>query len=408
MAYYRRGQKHDVSAAPLSRDSFGQVPSVYTVPNYNRMIADHARVEAYSRALQQAVRPDSVVVDIGTGTGIMTLLACRFGARRVFAIEPDDVIQVAREVIRANGYADRVEFFQQPSASVTPPERADVVVSDLRGILPLYQLHLPTIVDARKRLLKPGGVLIPHSDTLWAALAEVPDVYADHVAVQVPDSYQFDFGPARRRACNDLLKARVSPEQLLADPQRWATLDYLSLESPHVSAELHWKARRGGTAHGVVLWFDTVLGPGAEFSNSPATPELVYGRALLPFEHPVLLETSDAISLGLHANLVKNDYLWRWNLHVTDGTNARVKANFTQSSFYAAPLSPAQLRKQSADFVPELNADAQVDILILTHFREGKSLVQIARCLVEAFPGRFHSEADALTHVAELSLKYSR
>lgn len=381
---------------------------MYTVPNYNRMIADHARVDAYARALRQTVRPDSVVVDIGVGTGIMTLLACRAGARRVFAIEPDDVIQVAREVIRANGYADRVEFFQQPSAIVALPERAEVVVSDLRGILPFFQLHLPTIVDARKRFLKPGGALIPQSDTVWAAVAEVPDVYADHVAVQVPDGYEFDFGPARRRACNDLLKARVSPEQLLVEPQRWATLDYSRLESSNASAELRWKARRSGIAHGVVLWFDTVLVAGVEFSNSPATPELVYGKALLPFERPVSLETGDAISLALHANLVKNDYLWRWNLRVTDAAGARIKAEFAQSSFFAAPLSPAQLRKQAADFVPALNADAQVDILILTHFRDGKSLGQIARGLVETFPGRFRSEADALAHVAELSLKYSR
>lgn len=381
---------------------------MYTVPNYNRMIADRPRVEAYARAIRQAVRPDSVVVDIGAGTGIMTLLACRAGARRVFAIEPDDVIQVAREVIRANGCADRVEFFQQQSASVALPERADVIVSDLRGILPLFQLHLPTIVDARKRFLKPGGVLIPQSDTLWAAVAEVPNAYAEQVAVHATDGDRFDFGPARQRACNNLLKVRVSPEQLLVDPQCWATLDYSRLESPNASAELHWKATRTGTAHGVALWFDVVLGPGAEFSNSPASPELIYGKAFLPFEQPVSLEAGDVLSLALHANLVKSDYLWRWNLRVTDSAGVQVKANFMQSSFFAAPLSPAQLRKQAADFVPAPNPDAAVDFLVLTHFRDGKSLGQIARCLVDAFPGRFNSEMDALTHVAELSLKYSR
>jgi len=382
---------------------------VYTVPNYNRMLADRVRVEAYANALRRTVRPDSMVVDIGAGTGILTLLACRFGARRVFTIETDDVIQVAREVIRANGYTDRVEFFQQPSTSVTLPESADVVVSDLHGVLPLFQSHLPAIVDARRRLLKPGGVLIPSLETMWAAVAEVPDVYSNQVAAQVPDGLQFDFGPARRLACNDLLKARVSPEQLLVDPQCWATLDYSSLESPHLSAHLRWIAKRDGTAHGIVLWFDTILVPGVEFSNSPAAPELVYGRALLPLEQPVSLMEGDGVSLTLHANFVKSDYLWRWNTCVTDGASpAKVKAEFVQSSFYAAPLSPAQLRKQSADHVPALLPEAEVDYFVLTQFRAGKPLGQIARCLVETFPGQFASEVDALTHVAELSLKYSR
>jgi hypothetical protein len=150
------------------------------------------------------------------------------------------------------------------------------------------------------------------------------------------------------------------------------------------------------------------LAPGAGFSNSPAAPELVYGKAFLPFEQPVPLVAGDVLSLALHANLVKSDYLWRWNLHVTDGSGTQSKASFRQSSFLGAPLSPAQLRKQAADFVPAPNPDAEVDLLVLTHFRDGKSLEQIARCLADAFPGRFSSEMDALTHVAELSLKYSR
>ena len=77
-------------------------PSSYTVADYGAMIVDPVRMDRYARALEQAVRPDAVVVDIGTGTGIFALLACRFGARRVYAIEPDDVIQVAREIAGAN------------------------------------------------------------------------------------------------------------------------------------------------------------------------------------------------------------------------------------------------------------------------------------------------------------------
>src|SRR5437870_11229737 len=76
---------------------------MYSVADYGIMIADRVRMEAYMQALRSAVRPGGVVVDIGTGTGIFALLACRFGARRVYAIEPNDAIQVAREIARANG-----------------------------------------------------------------------------------------------------------------------------------------------------------------------------------------------------------------------------------------------------------------------------------------------------------------
>jgi protein arginine N-methyltransferase 1 len=85
---------------------------MYSIADYGAMIADHGRMDAFVRALGRAVKPGAVVVDIGTGTGIFALLACRFGARRVYAIEPSDAIQVAREIAAANGCADRIEFIQ--------------------------------------------------------------------------------------------------------------------------------------------------------------------------------------------------------------------------------------------------------------------------------------------------------
>ena len=85
---------------------------MYSIHDYGDMIADRGRTDAYARALQARVTPESVVLDIGAASGILTLLACQAGARKVYAVEPDGIIQVAREVVAANGYADHVEFIQ--------------------------------------------------------------------------------------------------------------------------------------------------------------------------------------------------------------------------------------------------------------------------------------------------------
>src|SRR2546426_1700324 len=126
---------------------------MYSIIDYGAMVADRLRTDAYAQALRQAVRPGSVVLDIGTGVGIWALLACQFGARRVYAVEPDDVIQVAREIAAANGYTQRIEFIQNMSTQVTLPERVDVIVAEIHGVLPLFRQSAVSIADARRRLL---------------------------------------------------------------------------------------------------------------------------------------------------------------------------------------------------------------------------------------------------------------
>src|SRR6476619_5796689 len=116
---------------------------MYSIAGYGQMIADEVRMDAYCRALRGAINADSVVLDIGAGTGILSLLACRYGARRVYAVESSSAIAVAEEAARANGFANRIKCIQALSTELDLPEKADVIVSDLRGVLPLFQQHLP-------------------------------------------------------------------------------------------------------------------------------------------------------------------------------------------------------------------------------------------------------------------------
>lgn len=307
---------------------------MYSVAGYGRMIADRARVTAYTQALQRAIRPGCTVLDIGTGTGFFAMLACRLGAGKVYAIEPDEVIELAKVAARANGYADRIEFVQDFSTQVDLPEPADVVVSDLRTVLPWFQQHIPVIVDARERLLKPGGVLIAEKDTLFAAVVEMPEFYAANVGHQAQDTAGFDMSAARRFGANAWTKTRAMPEQLLTEPRQWAILDYRRITEIDVDAQIDWTADRSGIGHGFVAWFDTILMGEIGFSNAPGQKPLLYGNAFFPWQEPVSLAAGDAISVSLRANLVEDDYIWRWNTLVTAATGeGETKAEFSQTNF---------------------------------------------------------------------------
>src|SRR5215470_5214236 len=103
---------------------------MYSIAGYGKMISDEVRMRAYSAALERRVSADSVVVDIGAGTGILSLLACRYGARRVYAIEPSSAVFLAQQAVHANGYAGRIECIQALSTETSIPGKADLVVSD--------------------------------------------------------------------------------------------------------------------------------------------------------------------------------------------------------------------------------------------------------------------------------------
>ncbi|HEY0723304.1 MAG TPA: 50S ribosomal protein L11 methyltransferase [Pyrinomonadaceae bacterium] len=304
------------------------------------MLADRSRMDAYAEALRSAVKPDSVVMDLGCGPGVFALLACKLGARRVYAVEPENIVGLAGEAAAANGFSNRIEFFEKLSTEITLPEPATIIISDLRGVLPWFEQNVSSIIDARKRLLAPGGVLIPRRDILWAAIVEAAEQYEELIDPWC-NQFDLDLSAATRLVTNTWRKTRIKPEQLLTDPICWTTLDYYEVDSPDVHAEISWQAAREGTAHGMAVWFDSELAEGIRFSNHPAAPEMIYGNGFFPFSQPVAVSEGERINVRLAADLVNDGYVWRWD------TEVRGKASFKQSTFFGAPLSTSQLRKSA-------------------------------------------------------------
>jgi type I protein arginine methyltransferase len=381
----------------------------YSLAGYGEMIADRARTGAYIDALRAVIRPGAMVMDIGTGPGIMAVLACQLGAKRVYAIEPGEVIQVAREIATANHCADKIEFFEDRSKNVTIPVRADVIVSDLRGVLPLYSDHIPSIVDARRRFLAPGGILIGREDRVWAAVVEAPERYSKIVGPWACDLPGQDLSPARLRVVNDIYKIQVAPEQLLTSPNLWVALDYMCVESPDVEGELTWMVKRDGTGHGIVLWFDADLTVGVGFSNGPGSPVMIYRSMFLPWQEPVHLVAGQTVCVHLQTKLMEEDYFWRWASRIrSTGQAAEIAAEFDQSVLKGTVLSPARLVKRSSSYIPQLSEEGLMRRRALELMDGRAALEEIARRLTSEFPERFARWQQALTFAGSISNENSR
>jgi protein arginine N-methyltransferase 1 len=378
----------------------------YSPTDYGGMIADPVRMAAYGAALEAAVKPGAVVVDLGAGTGIMSLVACRLGARRVYAIEPGASIQVARELAAANGFGDRVTCIQERSERVELPERCDVLVADLRGVLPLYASHVPVLADARRRFLAPGGALIPRRDHLQVAVVAAEAAYDACRAPWRDGARGFDMTPAERLALQQMRRLRVPADEVLTPPRTWTTLDYETVSSASARGVASWTFEGRSIGRGLQLWFDAELAPGIAFSNAPGAAATLYQAMFAPWTQPVALEPGDEIAVELFADHLGEDYVWRWNTMVTGAGGGAPKAAFRQSTFLGQPITAEALRRRRPDHVPRLNDEGRLAAFVLGELRGERALGEIARDLTARFPAACPDEPSALARAASLARKY--
>ncbi len=381
-------------------------PTGYSIISYGQMVTCEPRMTAYADALRQAITPGCTVIDIGAGPGIFSLLACQFGAGSVIAIEPDDSVELLRRLAADNDCADRITIVQGLSTDFIPQGKADVIISDIRGCLPLFEGHIRTIADARTRLLAPGGTLIPARDTLRIALCESDEDYASIEQPWAHNPFNLRLEGGRRYAANGWWKTKLQAEALLSEPVDLAVLDYYQVEESDLASSVELLVARSGSAHGLLVWFDAELAPGIGFSNAPGQPPQVYGHVFFPLERAVEVSPGDRFEVEMTASLIDGSYVWGWNCRHFSFGGDQPGFSSRQSTFLAKVLSPQSLRPRDANFVPPSREAHDIDRLCLSLIDGQRSLRQIAYELQAQFPERFTSTSDALNHVASLTARY--
>ena len=381
---------------------------MYSLAGYGRMVADNIRIDAYAHALEREIKPGDVVADIGTGPGILSLLACRFGAKKVYAFEPGGVIELAREIAAANGFADRIQFISKKSTESSLPERVNTIVSDVRGILPFFDQGLVSVIDARERFLAPGGRMIPQSDTVWIAGVRDPELHRESLGPWSGRPYGFDMSAACLRTTNSMSQCFLpSPDPLVLEPRCLATLDYMTLKQTDLQATVAWTVEHASQVHGLVLWFDSVLADGVTLTNRPGAPRLIYRHVFFPWPEALEVSPGDMVTVHISARLVGNEYVWLWDTQLASKNSPNgAKPPFRQSTFLGSDLSLAELRTSASKFQPRLNEEGRIQRRVLALMEGQMSLQAISHELVKEFPDRFKRWQDAFNLVASISRNF--
>ena len=381
-------------------------PTAYSIAGYAEMIRCEPRTSAYAEALRQAITPGCTVIDIGAGSGFFSLLACQYGAGSVIAVEPNDVIELLLGAAAANGFRNRITVHKCLSTEISNNVKADVLISDIRGCLPLFEGHISAISDARQRLLKPNGRLIPACDSLFAAIVNHSATSRNYEEPWLSNKFEIDLTTSHRYAVNEWRKVNLRAEDLLSEPELLGVLDYRTIREANFAANVNLVIDRPGLAQGLAVWFDCELFPGIGFSNAPGAPELIYGQAFFPLEHGIPVSSGDQIEIEIRADLIEGSYVWSWNTRVGNRRSSAPDITYRQSSFLAKVLSPGKLARRSNHYVPPALATHMVDRYCLSLFDGRRTLGEIANALAAEFPNLFNGGPSALNHVVELAERY--
>ncbi|WP_285713681.1 50S ribosomal protein L11 methyltransferase [Erythrobacter oryzae] len=383
-------------------------PAGYSVVDYGHMIECEPRMGIYAEAMRAAITPGCTVIDLGAGFGVFALLACKYGAGHVIAIEPDPSIEQLMPMAKANGFADRITVVRDISTNYTPETKADVIVSDCRGSISLYQHHVATLADARARLLAPGGTLLPMRDTLRIALAQWVSNRRSTIRPWLTNNFGLDLSVGYRFAVNEERKAYLRPEDLMSAAAELAVIDFRTITDPNLDATVELVAERGGAVDGLLIWFDAEIAEGLTYSNAPGEPELVYGQMFLALDNAPRLAAGDRVTVRLRGILQGDDYLWTWDWQVLDAAGTPRGPSVRQSTFLSHMFSPKALARASDLNTPALNSQMMIDRDCLALVGDGRTLDEIARTLQERHPEHLPTHQAALDHAALCLGRYNR
>lgn len=367
------------------------------IGSHRSMALDANRNEFYARAIRQLVTPDSTVLDLGAGLGIHGLLAAAAGAKRVYLVEPEPVVQLAKEITQANGLADRIVVLQGRIEDVELPEKVDLIVSVFTGNLLYTEDLLPSLFHARDRYLKPDGQLLPHRAELLLAPVSAPALHARNIGCWSELHLGLDFSAARRFAANEMLWPRRSEFAIerLAPAAAISSIDMSHATHADCRGEARLRVESEGTCHGLLGWIRIGLGD-TWLSTDPTAPEVHWSAAMLPLDPPLPLRAGEEITISLQRPAYGD---WTWSVSAASGTRRH-------SSFLARIDAPRRLRKAAADTTPGLNARGRRALDILAMMRKGASNREIAQHLVDADPRGFPDVETALREIQEFALRY--
>lgn len=266
-----------------------------------KLLGDALRNKAFYDALKKTiVKGKSVVLDIGSGTGFLSFLAEKLGAKECWLVESGDVAGLAEELAVRNGIK-RCRFVHAHSADIPLP-KGDVVVSETLGNYALEEGIIDTLNEARS-YLKKGGSMIPRRLRQFACPVVAPRLQKD---IDVWDvGYGLDMTSARRISLQNMYVKTLKRGDLLGGgtaAKQWDDVDFMEENDNVRGADIAWKLPKAATVHGIALWWEATLVPGVSITTSPLAKPTHWEQIYLPLLRPIKASKGETLRVRLDSD----------------------------------------------------------------------------------------------------------
>lgn len=284
------------------------------------MLEDVVRTSSYDDALKEVIRPDSHVLDFGTGTGVLSIFSKRHGAARVDAVDRSSFIHLARRIAKDSGHPDIV-FHHANHDELELDDKVDILVSEWMGHCLFFEAMMTPLIKVRDRFLKENGIMVPARVSLHAALL-TDESFHEERAFFMGNPYGINFSSIADQPLRQARLVRVEPNQL--DPNYFdlGTIDMKTVQAQPTSLIAKTKVRQAALAYGVIAWFSCDLTDKIGFGTGPHDAPTHWDQLFLPFVDPFAVFPDRELTLEIRPPYQPEDQdpAWCWSLSDGDET----------------------------------------------------------------------------------------
>lgn len=242
---------------------------------HEEMLKDETRTLSYRAAIYQnpSLFKGKIVLDVGCGTGILSMFAARAGAKHVIGVDMSNIIKMARKIVDVNGLSDKITLIQGKLEEIELPyPKVDIIISEWMGYFLLYESMLDTVLVARDKYLKPNGLILPDKATFYFAGIEDAEYKEEKVGFW-RDVYGFDYTPFQDVVMSDPLVDTVELRSLVTDSCSFFEIDIHTVKKEDLAFKRSFqiRAQRDDNIHAFISWFDI------EFSKGPVPVRFTTG-----------------------------------------------------------------------------------------------------------------------------------